>query len=406
MLIACLPLVARPADVQVTSSTQSARYSDYLSNNKGLSDVSQSFRLNALHLDDQGKMSMFAYGNIVGQTASTFETPANNTMGRLYYMYLDYRDVVKDHLDVRLGRTYIPAAAIAGTVDGLHFDLRNVTPMGPVSMGITGFGGHQATFYDKGEIGYANDVLWGGSVYAETIRSTRLEASYSRKLSEGVLARENVALDLSSAPFQMVNVTGRVRYDTLSSRYSEVQAGVSVTALAALVVRGDYFGSTPTFDQYSFYKYFSVQYYQQLGVSAEYQVPYRLLGDYRLSARYANERFDATSTAHVIEAGVSGRMIRDLMLNVSYEARRGYAGRLSGVRASGTYRLRKTTLLAGVDFDDFGRDAARVGTAKKYYAGVGYDLTKKVGATVRLEENNNFYSNNLVQGFLALNVKL
>ena len=405
ILIACLSLTARSADVQVTSSTQTPWFPDYLSNNKGLSDVSQYFRMNATKLDDEGKMNIYAYGRILGQVTTGFETRnelANDVVGRLYYLYLDYRDVVKDHLDLRAGRTFVPAAALPGTVDGLHFDFRNIGPAGPITAGLTGFGGHMATFDNLGEIGNANDTLWGGSVYFETIRFTRLEASYGRKLTDGTLAQQALALDLSTTPIQMVNLTGRLRYDTVSSRYSEAQAGITVSPLAAVVLRGEYYSSYPTFDQFSFYRFFNVGHYEMLGGSAEY----RLIGDYRLSLRYAHERFDASATANVVEGGITARPIRDLTLRVSYEGRNGYAGRLGGFRGSGAYRIQKATLLAGMDYDDFRRDAARDGTSKKYYAGLGYDFTRKISAVGRLENNINFYSNNLVQGFLALNVNL
>ena len=69
---------------------------------------------------------------------------------------MDYRDVVKDHLDLRAGRTYVNAAAISGTVDGLHPDLKNLGPVG-----VTLFGGRNVIFDDKREIGTAGTALWG-----------------------------------------------------------------------------------------------------------------------------------------------------------------------------------------------------------------------------------------------------
>jgi hypothetical protein len=409
ILIASLPWPSRAADVQVTTSTQNPWYRDYLSDNKGMGDVVQYLRLSATRIDDEGKFNVYGYGRLLGQFTSGGESRPqlgfpleSDVIGRLYYLYLDYRDVVKDHLDLRAGRTYVPAAAMTGTVDGLHLDYRNVLALGPVGLGATAFGGHRATFDNKGEIGNANDTLWGGSVYLETIRFTRLEASYGRKLTDGALAQEILALDLSTTPIQAVNVTGRLKYDAYASRYNEAQAGVSVAPFAALVLRGEYYSSYPTFDQFSFYRFFGVNHFRQMSVSAEY----RLLGDYRLRLRYANERFDDTSSADVLETGVSAHPLKALTVNLSYEARSGFAGRLGGIRASAAYRIQRATLLAGVDYDDFRREDARDGSAKKYYAGLSYDFTRKLSATARLENNINFYSNNLFQGFLAFNVNL
>jgi hypothetical protein len=406
--IACLPLSSWAADVQVTTSTQTPWYRDYLSDGKAQGEIAQYLRMNASRIDDDGKISVYGYGRLLGQFSSGFESRArlgfpleSDVLGRLYYFYLDYRDVVKDHLDARAGRTFVPAAAMTGTIDGLHLDFRDVAPLGPISLGATAFGGHRATFVGKGEIGAADDTLWGGSVYFDTARFTRIEASYARKLTDGSLAQEVLALDVSTTPIQAVNVTGRLKYDLVSSRYNEAQAAVSVS-LAVLVLRGEFFSSYPSFDKLSFYRFFEVNHFQQLSVIAEY----RLHPGYRLSARYANERFDDANTADAVEVGVSARPIDALAVNVGYEGRRGYAGQLAGIRASASYRLRRATLLAGIDYDDFRRDLAREGTAKKYYAGLSYEFSRKISALARLEDNFNFYSNNVAQGYLAFNVNL
>src|SRR6266545_2405852 len=306
ILIAFLPLLSRAADVQVTTSTQNPWYRDYLSDNKGLSDVSQYLRLSASRLDDEGKFNLYGYGRILGQFSSASEGRPqlgfpleSDVVGRLYYLYLDYRDVVKDRLDLRAGRTYVPTAALAATVDGLNLNFKNVAVMGPVGLGASAFGGRRVTFDAKGEIGNGNDSLWGGSVYVDTIKFTRFEASYARMLTDGALAQEVVALDLSSTPYTAVNLNGRLKYDIVSSRYSEAQAGVSVAPFAALVLRGELYSSYPSFDKFSFYRFFNVNHFQQLSGAAEYQ----LFSNLRLSARYAHERFDDNATAGSIETG-------------------------------------------------------------------------------------------------------
>ena len=74
----------------------------------------------------------------------------------MYYLYLDYRDAVKDHLDVRAGRTYVYSAAVSGTIDGLYLDFRNLGPVG-----VTLFGGRNVIFDNKSEIGTGGNALRG-----------------------------------------------------------------------------------------------------------------------------------------------------------------------------------------------------------------------------------------------------
>lgn len=404
--IACLPLMSRAADVQVTTSTQNPWYRDYLSDpDKAYGNLAQYFRLSASRLDDEGKLNVYGYGRFIGQLTQGFESrpgPSNDVVGRLYYFYLDGRDVIRDHLDVQAGRTYVPAAALAGTVDGGRLNLKNLVSGDAGGVGVTAFGGRRVTFYNLSETGGGDDALWGGSVYFDTIKYTHFELSYAQKYGGGDLAQENFAAEISTTPFEAVNVVARGKFDAVSSRASELLFGVNLSPFSDLTLRGEFYSSYPTFDKFSFYRFFGVNQYRQLSVGAEYL----LLGAYRLSARYANENFNANATADLFEAGLTVRAIRNLTVSALYEARSGYAGRLGGLRLNGAYRLYKATLLAGVDYDDFRRDASRDGSAKKYWAGLGYDFTPKLSASVRVEDNINFYQDNLFQGFLAFNFNL
>ena len=101
---------------------------------------------------------------------------------------------------MRLGRTFVNAAAISGTVDGAYFDLKNIGPVG-----ITVFGGRNVRFDDKREIGSRGDAITGASVYLDTVKNTHVEVSYGRKYTDTDIARENVGLDFSTTPLDKVN---------------------------------------------------------------------------------------------------------------------------------------------------------------------------------------------------------
>jgi hypothetical protein len=60
--------------------------------------------------------------------------------------------------------------------------------------------------------------------------------------------------------------------------------------------------------------------------------------------------------------------------------------------------------MAGIDYDDFRREASREGSAKKYWAGVNYEFSKIITAVVRVENNVNFNYDSNYQGYAAINI--
>ena len=398
--VACMPLLSHAAEGQVTSSTQYLWYQDFLSDDMHQSDVAEYLRLNVTKLDKEGKISLYGYGRVIKQISTSVEDRpelADDTFGRLYYFYLDYRDAVKDHLDLKAGRTYVNAAAVSGTIDGVYLNFKNLGPVG-----VTFFGGRNVIFDNKSEIGSGGDALAGMSVYFDTIKFTHVEVSYGRKYTDSDLARESVGLDFSTTPHEMVNIYGRLQYDTVADRYGELLFGAKLAPLKSLILRGEYYQSRPTFDKFSFYSFFAVNNYKELSLAAEYQ----LTSEYRVNGRYAREDFGNSGTADVYEVGFLARPIKDLTLNAFFEKRDGFAGQLSGLRFNGVYKISKAAISAGIDYDDFRRESSRDGSAKKYWAGVNYELNKMFSAAVRVEDNTNFNFNHSYQGFAAVNVNL
>jgi hypothetical protein len=236
------------------------------------------------------------------------------------------------------------------------------------------------------------------SVYLDTIKNTHVEVSYGRKYGDSDLMRENVGLDISTTPFGKVNFYGRLKYDTMSQVYNEMLFGAKVSPIKDLTLRGEYYESYPTFDAASIYSVFSVNQYKELSMTAEYQ----LTSKYRVSLKYARETFDGDSKANVYEIGLLAKPIKDLTLNVIYENRDGYAGQLSGIRLYGEYKIAKASVLAGIDYDDFRRQLSREGSAKRYWAGVNYEISRSINAVLRVEDNVNFNYDNSYQGYAAI----
>ncbi len=351
----------------------------------------QYLRLNVTKIDKEGKLNIYGYG----RATKVVSSPSEDLEGRLYYFYVDYRDALKNHLDLRAGRTYVNSAAISGTIDGLYADVKNLGPVG-----FTLFGGRNVIFLDKSETGTRGDALAGMSVYLDTIKNTHVEVSFGRKYGDTDITRENIGLDFSTTPHGMVNLYGRLKYDTISESYNETLLGVKVTPLTDLALRGEYYQSYPTFDITSVYSIFSVQQYKEASLSAEYAVT----SNYRVSFKYARESFDSDANADLFEVGLLAKPIKDLTLNASYEYRNGYAGDISGIRLYGEYKISKVAIFAGIDYDDFRREVSREGNAKKYWAGLNYEFNKIFSAVVRVEDNVNFNYDNNYQGYAALQI--
>jgi hypothetical protein len=383
-----VPLFSHAAEVKMTSSTQYLWYQDFVAD-KGQDEFAQYLRLNVTKLDKEGKINFYSYGRVTKQVSSS-----DDIQGRLYYGYVDYRDVVKDRLDLKAGRTFVNAAAVTGTMDGLYLNFKN---WGPV--GFTVFGGRDVIFQDKKEIGGGN-ALAGGSVYLDTVKNTHVEVSYGKTYRDSEVARENVGIDFSTTPFEIANFYGRAKYDTKAERYNELLFGTALAPLKDLVLRGEYYQSYPTFDAASIYNIFAVDKYQEMSIAAEYH----LTKNYRVSVKVAREDFSGDATADVYQIGLLATPIKNLILNATFEKRNGYAGQLSGIRLFGEYKIDKASILAGIDYDDFRREASREGSAKKYWAGVNYQLTKIMSAAMRVEQNYDYNYDHSYQGYAAINV--
>jgi len=401
ILAAALPSLAKAAQVQVTSSTQYLRYPDYISTPTDQQDIAQYLRLNAT-FGEKDAIRVQGYGRLVGQLTTAMESRnelTDNLTGRLYYLFVDYRDLLPEHLDLLAGRTFVGASAIPGIVDGAQLTGRN---LGTPGLGLTAFGGRRVFLDNKSELPYADDYLVGGSVFLDTVKLTRAELGYAREYRTGSLAREIAALDLSTTPHAMINLSGRAAYDLVSSRASELRADLKISPIALLVLSGGFYQSVPTFDRDSFYRYFGVGNYRQLSLGAEY----RFGGLARVFASYGYERFDANENANLVGVGFGARPMPNLFVNASYEHRNGYAGKLGGLRADAGYTIAMATIQAGVDYDDFKRQESRDGNAKKYWGAVRLELNKTFGASLRAERDENFQFNKSYQGYVAVDVHL
>jgi hypothetical protein len=370
--------------------------------------------VNLTTLDQAGRFNVYGYGRLTGNLTRQVESrpeiiPDSNLNGRLFYLYLDGRNLVPNHLDLRLGRTYVAQAALPSSIDGATVNVRNA---GAPGVGLTAFGGHRVVFDNLTEADNTSDLAAGASVYLDSVRRTHIEASYARSWTRGDYARDFTAIDLSSFPLERVNLTGRAKYDVGETRWAELLGGVNVYPFdpvdVPLLIKGEVLVERPTFDQDSFYRFFDVARYQELGASVEYEA----LQGLRLNARYAYETFGATKDevdqhAHVVEGGLAFRMVRRLVVNLTWLNRNGFNSRLSGLRLNASWLpLDVLGLFAGAGVDDFRQDLARSGTSKRYWLGANYDFNRRIGAQVHVEDDLSYVFTHSLQGACALIVHL
>lgn len=237
-------------------------------------------------------------------------------------------------------------------------------------------------------------------MYLSLPKNSHVELSYGIKYDDSDIVRETLGFDFTSTPFKNFNIYGNTKYDVISESTSELLVGIKVSPINNLSIKGEYYESFPTFDTNSIYSVFAVDKYKEKSLKAEYQ----LNNNYSFNIGYSKEDFNNDKNANLYEVGVFASPIKNLTMNANYEKRTGYAEQLSGIRLSADYKFSKTLFSAGIDYDDFKRDASRSSVAKKYWIGAKHDIYKNTTAVLKLEDNENFNYNHSYQGIIALNV--
>lgn len=389
LALLCYTSFSNATEVTLKSSTQYLWYEDILTQDTE-KDIAEYLKLNVSKIDKEGKLNIYGYGRVSKQLSS-----GEDVEGKLYYLYLDYKGLFNDRLDLRLGRQFVYLSAVSGVIDGANVELKKLGPVG-----ITVFGGRNVQFDSKKEVTGSGDYLFGSAIYLDLPKNSRVELSYGVKYDDNDIARETIGFDFSTTPVKGVSLYGNTKYDVISEATSELLFGVKLQPLDRLTLKGEYYESYPTFDATSVYSVFAVDKYKEKLIEAEY----RLSDNYLITAGYGREDFDEGKNANLYEAGLSAKPIKNLALNVKYEKRTGYAGSLSGLRLNGEYKIAKASIAAGLDYDDFRREESRASTAKKYWLGVNYDVRKNISVAARVEDNENYNYNHSYQGMVALNV--
>jgi hypothetical protein len=381
------------AEIHGRSSTQFLWFNDIFTQ-QSQQEIAQYLQIGITNIDKAGKFSIYGYGR-----GSQDLSNGNGLNGRLYYLYLDYRNLF-DKVDIRAGRQFVNIAAGNALIDGAKIDLKNI---GPVA--LTVLGGRNVIFGLDGELSHSGDAVFGVAGNLVGFKHTDLEIGYFAKwndVSDGP-ARETLGGSFKQYLFNSLKVYANARYDLYSEVFSEVLAGAKYFPIPNLVLTGEWYQSYPTFDADSFYAVFAVSRYQE-GV---FRADYRINDMFSVNAGYSRQDYGDDAAADVYQLGCRIRPIEPVVVNLSYDKRHGFNGSLDGGIIDVAYDVTKTLqLAAGLQFDVYTReDLATTGheIARKYWGGAKYKLAKNMSASLRIEDNVNRQYSNDWQGRAVFN---
>lgn len=381
---------AHAASLSGRASTQALLFSD--ESEKEHFDLAQYARFHARGFDTGNTVSVSGYGRAWGDVQQ-----GGGVEGRLYYLYLDKKELVRK-TDVRVGRQFFFVSAGAGIVDGARIDAR---PVGPLS--VTVVGGRHVLFGVTGEDTRGGDVAAAiQASLADAIPEGYLNLSYFTSYDESELARQIVGLAGNKRFRDYGELYTQLRYDLMSDVFSEVQVGARSAVVPKLRLNAEYFRSIPVFDASSIFVVFAVERFEEALLRAEYDLSPKVAvsGEYRL------EGYGGGDSANAVEAGLRYRPRDGASIYAAAVWRDGAGGDLIGFELSGDVLYAKKYLVAlGAQHDVYKRDLMTGSeSASRIWAGGEVRLRKDVSVSARIQDDFNENFDNDVRARLALNV--
>lgn len=385
------PAAAITDAVKLDSSTQFLTGDDQLGDGQAI--LAQYLRLNIK--PESTDFAITGYGRVWKDLAGG-KVRDDDLLGRLYYLYVDYRPT--DRLSLRVGRQYVNFSAGSSIVDGASVEVEDIGPIG-----ITLAGGAGVRYSLDSEQSDFDDFVLGVDIHLSGFRSTRLGLSYVIRFDEGDRAREEFGLNFRRY-FKYLSPYAEVRYDRLSEAIDEATVGLDVYPTTNLMLRGEFYHSYPTFDSTSIYSVFAVDKYREYLVRAEYS----LNAPVTVFASYARQTYEDDDNANRYEVGARFYPTDRLALNASVDYREGFGGKDWGFELYGDYRIaEKFSVSAGAQHDAYKRpDDTGDQSAQRYWLGGQWHINKEASLIARVEDNVNENFNHRPLGRVALNWNL
>jgi hypothetical protein len=384
-----IPSTVRAVDIHGRSSTQLLSFINDFNNGRE-TDIAQYLNFSAVNIDKAGKFSIYGYGRGIQDLNN-----GNGISGRLYFFYGDYNNLF-DKVDIRLGRQFVNLSAGTTIIDGIQVNLKNVGPIG-----FTVLGGRNVVFGLDGEISHSGDCAMGLAAYLLGFKKTQLDVSWFRKWNSGDVAQDIVGANFNQYLYDCLRLYANARYDLTAEVFNELLVGVKYFPTANLILTSEWYQSYPTFDTTDIFSVFAVNRYQEYLIRADYTIN-EYIG---VHAGFTREDFgdQGQGTADVWEAGVTLHPVDKLTVNLSYDMRYDYGGRINGGTLDTTYDVGKELQLgAGLAVDVFDRtffpQTSGNETAQLYWVGGRYKLAKNMRASFRIEDLISSTRNSDVQG--------
>lgn len=379
---------AQAVSLSGRASTQALWFSDEFDQDHF--DLAQYLRFHARQIDAANTLSVSGYGRAWGDVQQ-----GGGAEGRLYYLYLNKRELVK-RTDVRVGRQFFFVSAGSGIVDGARVDSRLIGPLA-----VTVVGGRHVFFDVTGEDTTGGDIAAAVQLSLTNIPEGHLDLSYFTSYDENDLAREVFGLNASKRFASYGELYTQVRFDYLSEVFSEVQVGARTAVVPKLTLNAEFFRSVPVFDATSIFAVFAVERFQEILLRADYDLNPKIT----LNGEFRNESFSGGDTANVGELGVRYRPRDGFNLYGSGIYRVGTGGNLYGFELSGDMVVKKMYILAaGVQHDNFRRELMNsYDSATRFYVGCEARLRKNIAASARIEDTVSDRFDKDIRARLALN---
>jgi hypothetical protein len=242
---------------------------------------------NVLDIDNKG-MNFKAYGRLATDTRDVVDVES-----RLYYAYLEKKNLFKNRLDLKFGRQFVITTAGASLMDGLDLKFKN---LGRFNFRL--FGGGDATYYEDYD---KDDLVWGAEVNGLFLKETlNLGLSFLQKWDESELAKELIGFDLDYTKKNLINVYSEIQLNYLNNVVSYFLVGTKYYKNPKWYLRTEYLYSLPVFTSTSIYSVFAVDEYQELMAEYTYNIALGL----RAFGRFTHEFYQEFSDADVFEAGI------------------------------------------------------------------------------------------------------
>lgn len=389
LLVLCIGIpAAQAASLNGRASSQALWFADEFDEDHF--DLAQYLRFSVRNLDAANTIRINGYGRAWGDIQQ-----GGGAEGRLYYLYLDKKEILR-RTDVRLGRQFFFVGAGSAIADGARIDTR---PYGPLA--ITVVGGRHVLFNTTGESTKGGDIAAAIQVGLTNIPQGSLDLSYYLAYDESDLAREMYGLTANKRFGEYGELYTQIRMDVLSEVFSQVQAGARSAWFPKLTLNAEFFRSIPVFDASSIYVVFAVERFQEILLRADYDLTPRVT----LNGEYRNESFSGGDTANVGEAGVRYRPRDGTSLYGAGIWRVGTGGNLYGFELSGDTAIRPNLVVAaGVQHDSFKRELVNdYDTATRFYVGCEARVRKNITVSARIEDTISDRFDKDIRARLALN---